>query len=375
MRSSLWIHSPLWDSFWILSGWWLPVLLLLLPIATTRPLILSLTLGLWIAHRLSSLYLALCVPEYGPVLQARKRYFFGLPLLLLGGLLLWLLLPSNLLPLPRRERVLLLGLCDYFFSLYHFAVQHYGVLAVYRSRLPHGQQEPAQLKWDWWLCIIVSGGFSLLLDALHGDPQILRLFPVKALGAWPAHGFVLLQMGLSALLLLFWGLNLRRYLRLRQGLARGLYMSGLCFMILISVYLDPLLYFAVTQLQHWLVSLGLTTHMAHCSQGQSMQQPWYLFWGWFNRKPWGPLLILVLLSLLLTPVLEADYFISQGFSPEAVVVPGFLNQFRDSLWLYVFGVLAFFSAFSHYLYDRGVFRFSDPQTRHAALKLLQPQAR
>lgn len=379
---ALWIHSPRWDSFWILSGFWLPLLFLILPLQSARPLILGLTLALWIAHRLSSLYLALCVAEYRPVLQARKGYFFGLPLLLLGALLLWLLCPVSLLPLPRLERILLLGLGDYFFSLYHFAVQHYGVLSVYRSRLPHGQARPEQLKWDWWLCLGVSGGLSLVMDYLHGDLQELHFFSTQPFipffGPWSDGQMLLLQLILSLLLLGLWGLNLRRYQRQNQGLARMLYMSALCFMTLASLYLDPLLYFALAQIQHWLVSLGLIGMMAHRSEGTAMaviesqwKRGWYGFWAWFNARAWGPLLVLVLLSLLLTPILEADYFISRGFSNDAVVVQGFLEPFRHSLWLWGFGALAFFSSFTHYLYDRGVFRFSDPLTRQAALKLLR----
>jgi len=371
--TSPWIRSARWDSFWILSGFWLPLVFVLLPLSQAKPVILALTLGLWIAHRLSSVYLALCVREYRSVLAAKKGYFGGWPLAIFVLLMGYLFCPNTLLPLTQLERFLLLAFADYFFSLYHFAVQHYGVLSVYRSRLPHGQRDAGLLKWDFWACLSVSGVFSLVLDFLYGDFNFFGLLQTPVLLTDPV--LIATIKGLLSLgVLLFWGLTLHTYLRKHQGRGRILYFSSLCLMSLVSFQLDPLLYFSLAQLQHWLVSLGLTAWMAGNSQSETETVPgfnhWYAFWGWVNRRVWGPLLVLVTLSLLLTPILEADYFIVHGLNPEALIVQGFLPNFRDSLWLRLFGGLAFFSSFIHYLYDRGVFRFSDPITRKAALGLL-----
>lgn len=374
--TSPWIRSARWDSFWILSGFWLPLLFVLLPLSQAKPVVLALTLGLWIAHRLSSVYLALCVREYRSVLAAKKGYFAGWPLAIFVLLMGYLFCPNSLLPLSQIERFLLLAFADYFFSLYHFAVQHYGVLSVYRSRLPHGQRDAALLKWDFWACLMVSGAFSLVLDFLYGDFNFFGLLQPPVLLTDPGL-LAAIKAVLSLGVLLFWGLTLRIYLRKNQGRGRILYFSSLCAMSLVSFQIDPFLYFSLVQLQHWGVSLGLTSMMAGNSQSQTADAPrpnlWYAFWGWVNRRAWGPLLVLVTLSLLLTPILEADYFIVHGLNPEALVVQGFLPQFRDSLWLTLFGALAFFSSFLHYLYDRGVFRFSDSITRKAALGLLQPR--
>ena len=365
---AVWIRSPQWDSFWILSGFWIPTLFLVLPLASSQTLILWLTLSTWIGHRLSSLYLAWCVGEYRAVLQAKPRYFVTWPLLLGVLLMAFVLAPESVIPIPRLGRFLLLGLGDYGFSLYHFAVQHYGVLAVYRSRLPHGQHDPQLLKFDWWVCIGVSGCLGLIMDGVNGE--LSHLLGVPAPPLWVQGIFPSLQLGLSLIILGVWGLLMRRYVRQQQGSARMLYMSSLCYMGLVSLYVSPLLYFALTQIQHWLVSLGLTTHMAHNSQ--SVPHPWYRPWALINRQAWGPLLVLVLLSLSLTPILEADYYIAYHFDAESLTVPHFLTQFKDSLWIYLFGGLAFFTSFVHYIYDRGVFRFSDPITRSAALSLLRP---
>lgn len=364
--SGLWIRSPGWDGVWMLSGFWVPTLLILMPLPRAQALIVGLTLCCWIAHRISSLYLGLCVSEYREVLRARPGYFLSLPLGLLAATMVFVLCPESLLPLPRLERFVLLALIDYFFSLYHFAAQHYGVLAVYRSRLPHGQAAPGLLKWDRWACLGVTGIVSLLLDAIYDSTSPLRILGFNALdGLNP----VWLRAGLASLVLGFWGVTLVIYRRQRQGLGRIAYFSTLCYMTLISIFVDPLLYFAMAQIQHWLVSLGLTAHMASNSHGTGTG--WYRPWNWLNRQRGGPLVLLLGLSLLLTPILEADAYLAQGYDSGAVIVQHFLVAWQGSIWLYVFGGLAIFSSLLHYVYDRGVFRFADPLTRRAAIGLLR----
>jgi hypothetical protein len=184
-----------------------------------------------------------------------------------------------------------------------------------------------------------------------------------------------LRLGLTAVVVVAWLLMLRKYVQRQQGVARILYLSTLCYLTVVSFYLEPLLYFFAVQAQHWFVSLGLTTHMASNSQFEPRKQshrPWYRPWAWINARAFGPLLVLVLLSIALTPLLEADYFIVHRFDTETLTVQGILVHLQDSAWIYVLGALAMFSSFVHYIYDRGVFRLSDPLTRKVALPLLMP---
>jgi hypothetical protein len=150
-------------------GFWIPTLILLLPIDKIKPLTVVVTLLFWMGHRISSLYLGFCVGEYREVLQARRHYFLSFPLVLLCLLAAFLLAPESVIPLSLLRRFVLLAFLDYFLSLYHFSVQHYGVLSVYRGRLPHGQKDPGLLRWDWWVCVGVSGIFSIAMDYLNGE--------------------------------------------------------------------------------------------------------------------------------------------------------------------------------------------------------------
>ena len=352
----------------MLSGLWLLLPFLLLPDALLQTLMIPLTLSLWIAHRLSSIYLALCLPEYQPVLRARRHYFFRLPLLLLVGLGVFLFCPESLLPLSPVERFLALAILDYGLSLYHFAMQHYGVLALYRSRPGCYRGSPGLPQRDRWLCLTVSGLFSLILEACSGELRFGPLgLPALLAPGWPLHT---LKALLALSVLVIWALTLRDYRRQAQGAGRILYLSGLCGMSLCSFYLAPLLYFSLVQLQHWLVSLGLARLMS-ANSCIPVEPGWYRFWQCLHGGRYGALPILLLCSLLLTPLLEADHFIVSGFDPAALTVPGLLVQLSHSWMIWLWGWIAFFSAFAHYVYDRGIFRLSDPQTRGVTLHLLR----
>lgn len=357
----------------MLSGFWIPTLFLLLPLERAKPLVIAITLLLWMGHRIASLYLGFCVGEYREVLRERRRYFLAFPLVLFCLLAAFLLVPQSVVPLSLTSRFFWLFFLDYFLSLYHFSAQHYGVLSVYRGRLLHGQEDPRLSRWDWWVCIGVSGIFSIVMDYLNGGLDDFSIFDHAPLVSQAA--FERLRLGLTCLALLVWGATIQKYLRKRQGSPRILYFSSLCYLTVLSFYLSPLLYFFVVQMQHWVVSLGLTAHMASNSRFEPKadhQDSWYRTWGRINARAWGPLLVLAVLSICLTPWLEADYFILHRFDSETLTVRGFLDRFQDSAWIYVLGGVALFSSFVHYIYDRGVFRFSDPLTRKAALPLLMP---
>ena len=295
----------------------------------------------------------------------------GFPLCLFCLLAGFLLIPESVIGISLLRRFVLLAFLDYFLSLYHFSVQHYGVLSVYRGRLTHGQIDRGLLRWDWWACICVSGIFSIAMDYLNGEFDDYGFFNHAPLLS--QYSMTALKLGLTALVLSAWALTVRKYVRKKQGVARILYFSTLCYLTIVSFYLEPLLYFFTVQMQHWFVSLGLTSHMAANSRFKpdpEKNSAWYRPWIWLNARPLGPLLVLAVLSICLTPILEADYFIIHKFDTEAVTVQGFLVQIQHSVWIYVFGCLAIFSSFLHYIFDRGVFRLSDNLTRKAALPLL-----
>lgn len=370
-----WITSWKGDLIWFLSGFWLPLVLVLtlfLPELWQEPLLWGVTLCFWIAHRLSSMYLAWCVNEYRDVVRQRPGYFVGLPLVLLLGLACWLLPPESVLPLPRGWRFATVAVIDYFWALYHFSRQHYGVLSIYRHRQRQSKsvqasshcqsshRRPSHRRQDWMICLWVSGGVGLLMDLHYG-----AFDPVSVWSGWFSGGLWTGQMGwfkgmLSACLMGFGWVSWRRYQRTAQSLPRQLYLLSLFWLALTALYIPPVLYFMVLQVQHWLVSLGLTQFMASRSQ-RVYPDLWARTWFRVNQRPWGALMVLMILSLGLTRFLEADAQVLEQ-------LPG--RTVQGSWGLYVLATLAFWSAAVHYLYDRGVFHFSDAQVRQAAGPLL-----
>ena len=176
-----------------------------------------------------------------------------------------------MIPLSLLRRFVLLAFLDYFLSLYHFSVQHYGVLSVYRGRLPHGQEGSRAaalgLVGVHW-CV---GIFSVAMDYLNGEFDPYEIFGNAPLLSESAMNG--LRLGLSALVVVAWVLTLRKYVQRQQGIARILYLSTLCYLTIVSFYLEPLLYFFAVQAQHWFVSLGLTTHMAANSPFEPRDSP------------------------------------------------------------------------------------------------------
>ena len=131
---TFWIQGFGWDLFWIFPGIWLFPLVLFLD--DLDPIYAAGVFLFWIGHRVSSLYLGWFSPSYRPLLHDQRQRFIFIPLgvLLLTGF--WLLLPESLLPLPFSLRILSLAMLDYFWGIYHFAAQHFGMLRLYRHLNP-----------------------------------------------------------------------------------------------------------------------------------------------------------------------------------------------------------------------------------------------
>jgi hypothetical protein len=92
-----------------------------------------------------------------------------------------------------------------------------------------------------------------------------------------------------------------------------------------------------------------------------------------NTRPWAILLLLTVLSVILLPVFEvegnrldeATYYGDRIFG-------AFALGLRNSTWIPALLALGFATGFIHYLLDRCIFRFSNPQVRSAARGLLAP---
>jgi hypothetical protein len=116
------------------SGFWLAAIVLVLPHQQMRWVLMLLTLALWLSHRFSTLYMAYTIPQYRQVVSNQKTRFIVVPIIICGAVCGFLYAPQSIMPLSLTKRFILLACLDFFLSLYHFAMQHYGILALQPSK-------------------------------------------------------------------------------------------------------------------------------------------------------------------------------------------------------------------------------------------------
>lgn len=157
----------------------------------------------------------------------------------------------------------------------------------------------------------------------------------------------------------------------RWSLPRMLYIVGLAVMVGIALQPRSLfLFLVIWTSQHWILAVGLTSQTA--SRERSPERGWIR--GAFhsmNVRPWALALFLIAASILLLPVFEVEA-VGQGDTYYGERIFGALAiALRTSSWVPALVALGFASGFIHYLLDRSVYRFSNPEVRAAASGLLR----
>ena len=95
-----------------------------------------------------------------------------------------------------------------------------------------------------------------------------------------------------------------------------------------------------------------------------------MFWNAVNRRRWSVLLVLVLISVTLMPVMEVEAVGDEAARYGPQVFPFLTDLLAAPGMVPALIALGFASAFIHYAMDRSVYRFSNPEVRHAARGLL-----
>ena len=362
-----WIQGLGWDLFWIFPGIWLFPLVLFLD--DLDPIYAVGVFLFWIGHRVSSLYLGWFSPSFRPLLHDQRQRFIFIPLgvLLLTGF--WLLLPESLLPLPFSLRILSLAMLDYFWGIYHFAAQHFGMLRLYRHLAP-GSEDVFEKNRDRWYCLGAAGGLVIFAEVLHGTAILQEDWtgPILTSEVFGGQQQQLLQFGLIFSLCWFL-LMLQREFRSGGSLPRLLYLLQMGVMVGAAFVLDPFRFLVLWTLQHWMSAVGLVSFLggndisSRQTGGSSHSRILHI------RSRVGVLILLCLVSILMTPMMEIEA-LSADSAYSAKWWPGWWEWIQLQSWLPLVMVIGFSSGFIHYLMDRAVYRFSDPQTRSVLTKLL-----
>jgi len=180
-RSSvIWVHGPLWDGFWILSGPLIGLALVLAPVPT--PVLLAAFIGLNGGHLLAPVAMAWSHDGFRQIMLAQKMKYVLIPaaIVVMGGVFgatVGKTFQVNPITLSvkvgdwsdyARPLVALLPL--YFvWNAYHFCMQNYGFLRLYR---PGGDRVMA-IQWAMFATLF---GLIIVPELFHQAQVSLFFF-------------------------------------------------------------------------------------------------------------------------------------------------------------------------------------------------------
>ncbi len=139
-----------------------------------------------------------------------------------------------------------------------------------------------------------------------------------------------------------------------------------------AFHLHPVEFLMLWTLQHWITALGLTAQMGGNDIKISMSVKNKLFKkSLFSENKYQLIILLPLciISVILTPFFEIEAA-SSGARYSELIFPSFMYWLENSYLFNILVGIGLASGFLHYFMDRAVYRFSDPETRLEANKLL-----
>jgi hypothetical protein len=333
------IRGAWWDTSWILSG--VPIGISLLAAAAWISPQALILLGAGIigtAHLVSPICLTWGRSDTRQIALSRPEKFIYLPLALLGlaaacGYTARSTLLRNPFDIPivlgYRNPLVILGAVYVVWNAYHFGMQNFGVLSIYRLKQAVRSD---QRLWDKAFCLtnIAAATVIPFIPSLPFGSQLLR--PVK----WGGVGFFvsaiavmllrerrngfplprvafIVATALGPFLLLWWGFF--------NGALRQKF--GWWLPVWPGVFA-----FAIITMNHYVASIGIAAHV------------------FSQRKPWL-FLIFTTTVVIIGAALFAALFVD--FRTLALHVTASAVAMRTGL------------GFVHFLYDRWLYKLSDPR--------------
>ncbi len=372
----VWLHSPAWDAFWMLPGLWFVPLLLLWE---EMPHVLHLTwivavILLWVAHLVATTYTAFCMPVYRSLVREQRYRFLAWPALASLGTFSFLFAPATWVPFSLTTKIIVLATVVFFVQHGHAALQHYGVLSIYRIRA--GQSPFSRFKrYEKAFAWTVGTGFIAVGQFWRGADFVRDTFIYSVTDQFVQQGLltqslpIVQAVALPTITLLTLILLVGELKNGCPSLPKILYAIGMAVMSALAFSMHPFAFFILWSVQHWMVSIGLAGHMAG-NNGRGFlvsSSAWYRFWARFNSRPAATVAVLFLIGVLVAPFFQypthPELFPSLLFSS---IVPALQHA-----GVIHFLVAAMYSVvFSHVIMDRAVFRFSDGATRRVTAPLI-----
>lgn len=331
----VWIRNPLWDCVWVLSG--LPFGAALIGLSNVVPAVL---ITFWLvtvlqqSHNLSPIVMAWTHRGFRTLMMRRRMKFIGVPIVILGGSLAagWLSavlhpyffpfrgtkIDVNMARVGEWASPLGLMLTLYFvWNTYHFAKQNFGVLSIYRAK---------------------SGSGRRSIDLLYAVAVHFAVTTVGILMMTPlARRWVIDLCMIAGLMVIVLMLSFETKVSPRIPFI----LADASRLVLISF--SGLWGFAISGMNHWLVAIGLSSQVYANHQ---------------NRSPIAFSAVLVglgtlVFGLLFVVVPFTGIHSTSGPAP----LPWWIRATIPAVSLRL-GL-----GFVHFLYDRWLWKLSDPQVR------------
>lgn len=323
--TKLWIRNAWWDSFWILSG--LPIAVGLLLLSPSIYLTLALVILLEHAHFLSPMTLAWIHTDFRGLMLRRPMKFIGVPIALVVttttiGVLTSHFVPDLNVDVGLRVRVydfedyrhpfVMLVLLYFLWNSYHFAMQNFGVLTIYRLKSGSGNRRTDMI---YCLGVQILSSIMVFSRVLELDRGIMRGFYIT--------------VGLLGVVAMLMREN-RWSPRIVFILANAV---GLMF------FMSSVLWgFAIWSVNHWLVALGLSSHVYAVHRGRSAA--------------------LFVAGLMAAGIGVFWLIFGAGVNRDTIFDPKFAVKTTVIAMSVRYGV-----AFTHFLYDRWLWQFRNPDVR------------
>ena len=209
----------------------------------------------------------------------------------------------------------------------------------------------------------------MLAEVLHGTAILQEKWSVPLFSsALLENQQKFLQLGLVFSICC---MMLMLYTEFRSGgnLPRVFYLMQIGIMVSAAFVLDPFRFLILWTIQHWMVSIGLVSYLGANDRKMLSEESLPILRFFELHSQWRVLILLCVLSIVMTPFMEVEA-LSVESSYSAQWWPEWWNWMQGQSWLPILLVIGFSSGFIHYLMDRAVFRFSNPQTRSVLTKLL-----
>ncbi|MEK6261798.1 MAG: hypothetical protein AABP62_24635 [Planctomycetota bacterium] len=155
-----------------------------------------------------------------------------------------------------------------------------------------------------------------------------------------------------------------------RSIPKILYIVAVVVQSILAYWIDAASFVLLWGVQHWLVSIALTAHMA---ENDRTEIPavfgWYSFWRGIAGGYWPTVFVLAVGSVVLVPLFDLTVHPQNAAKLPliaAVCQPLLANTALNRLFL----ALNFATVFVHFAMDQAVFRFSDPVVRKVTGTLL-----